>query len=115
MSCLFYSLSRLVNEDPLIIRNKICDYISGNNTLIDGLPTNDIILYDSGLPLHIYVERMRSTSTWGGAIEIMSFVKIYNLKVKVLVLQTNNFIEFNCETEKEIKISWNGSHYDPII
>jgi hypothetical protein len=116
MSCLFNSLSYFVKEDTSIsIRNKICDYLLGNNELIDGMSTSDIILYDSGVPLQIYVQRMRNTSTWGGAIEIMSFVKIFNIKVKVLVLNSNSYIEFHCNTDIEIRISWNGSHYEPII
>jgi hypothetical protein len=108
-------LSKFVSDDAYTIRQKICDYLEGNNPLIDDLPTDKIIEFESHLPLPIYVRRMRNTSTWGGSIEIMSFVKIYNINVNVLVLSTNKFIEFISNSEKLVKISWNGGHYEPLF
>jgi len=77
MSCLFNSLSCFVDEDPRQLRNKICDYLQENNELMDDMDVDTIIRYDSGKSLSEYVNHMRETTTWGGAIEIRAFCNLY--------------------------------------
>ena len=43
MSCLFNSLSYFIQESSNNIRQKICDYIEQNKSLIEGIETKDII------------------------------------------------------------------------
>ena len=68
MSCLFNSLSYFIKENRNDIRQKICDYIEQNKPIMDGLDTKDIINYEGPN----YIQKMRNTSTWGGAIEIQA-------------------------------------------
>ena len=61
MSCLFNSLSHFIQENSFTIRQKICDYLESNHSIIDGLETKFILELDS----KNYINQMRSTSTWG--------------------------------------------------
>lgn len=127
MSCLFNSLSFFVNENSQQLRNKICDYLQENNELMDGINVETIIKYDSGKTLSRYVNDMRRTSTWGGAIEIRAFCNIYKKNVIVTNIRNNrnNKIEFiNNSTKEQLNnvsndtnnyhITWNGGHYEPV-
>ena len=77
MSCLFNSLSRFIPESSADIRQKICDYLEANNKIMDGVETKDILNMDS----NNYIQAMRNTSTWGGAIEIQAACNIWNLSL----------------------------------
>ena len=74
MSCLFNSFSALVGEPPQAIRGRICDWLTTDPVLIDDVSASTVVLVESGKELAPYVSHMRSTSTWGGAIEIRAFV-----------------------------------------
>lgn len=110
MSCLFNSLSRFVDDDPYTIRQKVCDYIASNKVLCDGIDNN--VLCDADKDL--YVDKMRKTSTWGGAIEIKAFCEIYG--VSVAVHNSRGIITFHPETtssRERIDVTWSGGHYEP--
>ena len=69
MSCLFNSLNYFINEGSYEIRQKICDYLQENKPIIDGLETNYVLSLENSSSEQ-YIINMRSTNTWGGAIEI---------------------------------------------
>lgn len=131
MSCLFNSFSsfqNVVNKDnSLAIRQKICDYIATNPILFDDINANTIIEWETNMNLQDYVKNMRSTFTWGGAIEIKCFCEIYNCNVEVvnirseggITLLTRNILfqsskNLDLEPFPLIRISWNGGHYEPL-
>jgi len=118
MSCLFNSLSFFLDDNSHVIRQNICDYLENNKPVIDGLSTDKVLLMSEHG--NNYVNKMRSTSTWGGAIEIQAACNIWNVNIHVINIRDNtdnNTIEFNpvCnKTNKTISITWNGGHYEPV-
>ena len=117
MSCLFISLDYFIKENSYIIRQKICDYLQQNNTIIDGLDTKFILDMEN----INYIQNMRNTSTWGGAIEIQAACNIWKLKIIVNDIRykhsQNNSIEFvpvNNNYDKSITLEWSGGHYEPV-
>jgi hypothetical protein len=119
MSCLFRSLSYFItNVQTEELRNIITDYIEKDPILI--APDGRLSTYLSFDKRNLtdYTREMRKSSTWGGAIEIRAFCELFKIKVFVYVIRDNKFIEFvpsnYTDNSKFIKISWNGSHYEPI-
>lgn len=117
MSCLFNSLSRLTGESAQQIRLKICDYLINDPALYEDLSASLAVSIEKKMELPVYIQKMRSPSTWGGAIEIRAFVNLWQRPVKVWAILQKRWIEFPCQnpTGPECKISWSGGHYEPII
>lgn len=120
MSCLFNSFSYFLNLDNKVIRNMICDYLQENKPIIEGIETHQILKYEKN-NVNKYINDMRLTSTWGGAIEIQVACNIWNMSVIVINIRDKgnpkNIIEFipiNKNIDKTIKITWSGGHYEPI-
>jgi hypothetical protein len=116
MSCLFNSISYFLQEDPQVIRNKICDYLHQGHPIISGLNTQEVLEID-GTPN--YVETMRKTSTWGGAIEIQAACNIWSMSVNVIDVRDAcrkvvNFVPVNNVYSKSITLEWSGGHYEPL-
>jgi hypothetical protein len=118
MSCLFQSLGYfLTDTNPERLRQEICNYLSSNPKLIDNLSIEELASFE-GTNLKNYISDMRQSSTWGGAIEIKAFCDIFNINVNVIILKdkkTVNFLSTNQPSLGTITISWNGSHFEPII
>jgi len=116
MSCLFNSLSAFIPQDPFALRQNICDYLEENKPIIDGMDTRDIL----SLEHPCYIQHMRKSSTWGGAIEIQSACRIWNLQIHVHNQRDKNHqtIEFipgegSDKPERVIELYWTGGHYEP--
>lgn len=117
MSCLFNSLSHFVSEDSFTIRQRICDYLTTNPVLFAEIPANLVIEWETGCNLSDYVARMRSTSTWGGAVEIRCFVNMYKINVEVVNIRDSSgksIIFTNESSPQSLRISWSGGHFEPI-
>lgn len=117
MSCLFHSLAKFVSHNDFRkLRQDICNYLDSNKPLLDELTIKEIAELD-GITKEQYIENMRQDSTWGGAPEIRAFCEIYNVGVKVLVIQSGKLIEFKSTKESTIfvLISWNGNHFEPVL
>ena len=114
MSCLFNSFAALTEDNSGAIRSKICDWLATDPVLGSDIRASDASMIESGLPLDRYVERMRSTNTWGGAIEIRAFVELWKRPVRVWVTRTRRWIEFPYSEGEECKISWSGGHYEAM-
>ena len=118
MSCLFNSLQYFIpSESSFTIRQKICDYLQNNGKIIDGLDTDYILLLEN--PSGKYVENMRNTGTWGGAIEIQVACILWNLRIIVKNYRTCErsnieFVPFSNQYEKTIELEWTGGHYEPV-
>ena len=114
MSCLFQSLSHFLKIDDFTIRQKICDYLESNEEIIEGLDTKTVLDIEDAN----YVRHMRSTTTWGGSIEIKAACNLWNMKVNVYLHNRNNkMIEFlpkNGSYTKIANIIWYGNHYEPF-
>ena len=126
MSCLFNSLSYFVKENSDELRHNICNYLEKNPSLMDGMTTEQVIHYENGQSLKDYINSMRNTSTWGGAIEIKAFCNIYkkNVFVRNIRDSTSKLIEFvdnpntiknkfKCD-ENNYHVTWSGGHYEPV-
>lgn len=114
MSCLFDSISYFLRLNSFETRKKICDYLEENNQLIDGLDTK--LLLDMENPN--YIRNMRSTTTWGGALEIKCACNIWNIRIMVRIRENNKVIEFlptNNRYIGTIDLEWTGNHYEAII
>ena len=114
MSCLFNSFSAVLETKtcPNALRQQVCDFIQAKSeTLLEGI-SSDVLL---GKPLEQYVRQMRSTSTWGGGIEIKAVCELHGVNVRVRCAN-NKEIEF-CPTTVPVKqcvvLNWTGSHYTP--
>ena len=128
MSCLFNSFEAClklysISDSSNTMRQKICDYLLTNPILMDDINAETIISWDSNLSLKDYVQRMRLTSTWGGALEIRCFVNLYDFDVEVVNIRNLNLqnitlkqiIEFvKPNTKGKIRITWSGNHYEPL-
>lgn len=121
MSCLFQSLGYfMLDKDPSRLRNDICNYLESNPKLMDDLTLDQII----GLEFNqlqgdfkSYIEVMRNENTWGGAIEIKAFCEMYSANVEVVILSDGKKVFFQPQTPSNIliRISWNGSHFEPVV
>ena len=116
MSCLFNSMSYFLNEDPQIIRNKICDYLQNDRPIMQDLSTKTILELGG---TKNYIQTMRSPSTWGGAIEIQAACNVWGISVNVIDVRTSNrnvvnFIPINNTSSKTITLEWSGGHYEPL-
>ena len=117
MSCLFNSLSYYTpNTNHQTLRNTIIDYIASNPEFEIGT-AEYAIYHDSGKSLAEYVNYMRNSSSWGGAIEIMAYAKVFKTNVIVRVINTGMKIEFvgDLTTKECIKLRWTGNHYEPDL
>ena len=112
MSCLFNSLSHFEKISSNGLRKQICDYLQTNPVLYDGIRAKKWIKWEKNTNLKNYVNSMRNTSTWGGAIEIRCYVQIY--KKKVVVLHKSKKIKFPIKPcNNKIFLIYTGNHYEP--
>jgi hypothetical protein len=119
MSCLFNSFGALTGEGPQVIRGRICDWLLTDPAIMDDLSASTVVAIESGRSLSDYVARMRSPATWGGAIEIRAFVRLWRRPVRVWAIRGRRWIEFPLDAGSEAagaecRLSWTGGHYTPI-
>ena len=114
MSCLFDSLSYFLKYNSNEIRQIICDYLEGNNPIIDGLDTKFVLDLDDPN----YIENMRKNYQWGGGIEIQAACNIWNIRIIIHNIRSNKrYIEFlpiSKQIYGTVELSWNGYHFEAI-
>lgn len=113
MSCLFNSLGRLLNTPTDTVRQTICDYLAADKPVLDGMETHDLLALEGPQ----YIQRMRQSSTWGGAIEIQAAVRIWNVNVTVQNRRDGTApIEFVTPgtAAGTLTLYWTGGHYEPV-
>ena len=115
MSCLFDSISYFLKINSYQTRQKVCDYLESNNQIIEGLDTK--LVLDIEDPN--YISKMRSTTTWGGGLEIKAACNLWNIKIIVYIDRKHDkkieFIPSNGNYLGAIEIEWQGNHYVPVI
>ncbi len=85
---------------------------------MDGIETSRVLELEQNSASG-YINRMRSTSSWGGAIEIQAACNIWRMCVNVRNDRdrggkTIQFIPVNNHCERTIDIYWTGGHFEPI-
>lgn len=123
MSCLFRSLSYFIKDmDETKLRAMIVQHMKTDPVLFDdSLKLSEILKISQLGELSHYCQQMSLPSTWGGAIEIRVFCDLFHASVHVHVLSSGKIIEFipftapqQCTLLKNLHITWNGSHYEPL-
>ena len=119
MSCLFNSLHYFIHINSNDIRQKICDYLEQNLPIIDGIETSQVLELENNSTASNYINSMRSSSTWGGAIEIQVACNIWKICINVQNFRDSNgktiqFIPINTNYDRSVNLCWTGGHYDPI-
>ena len=134
MSCLFISIGKWTSESPASVRKKICDYLEEHQeTGFDCIPLFQMLdTYEESAAtekkqqiVSTYINNMRKSSTWGGAVEIRAAAEVYQTPITVFSVRgvdhhlfINGGLVFSPSSyPKEtspIKISWNGSHYEAL-
>jgi hypothetical protein len=119
MSCLFRSLGTLLDVDPGFLRQKICDYLATNPSLMEGISAADAVREEEGdspTSLGQYVDRMRRETTWGGAIEIRALCDMTGHVISVAVAP-GQVISFSPSQpprhpRRVLRLCWTGNHYE---
>ena len=114
MSCLFRALAKYhqgIDENEM--RKRIVDYLATDPEFEAG-KTSEIVKHLEIKNMDGYLSNMRRTSTWGGALEIASYSKIFERNVRVRVVSTGKYIDFyHSENSPVTAIYWTGGHYEP--
>ena len=108
-----------MGKDAEVLRHEICDFLGQNPQLIEDVDAQSVIEWESNTTVGNYVQSMRRSSTWGGAIEISAFVRMTGKAVVVVNLRDGREIRFDPPgparaRNPPLKISWNGFHYEPL-
>jgi len=120
MSCLFNSLFPFIpsthRKDITSVhslRLYLCEYLSTDPELLPGLPFHTIVAQ-----VPEYLSRMKQSSTWGGAIEILAFANCFASAIVVYStragLRTQLFVPATRVVHQEACITYNGGHYEPV-
>lgn len=112
MSCLFDALGMAVGVSGAQVRATICDFLEENPIMVDNVRVADL-LDDNETPsdLGAYVQAMRSPETWGSALEIDVFTRIWKRNVLV-TMPDENVVYFTRSSTPPIQLFWNGGHYE---
>jgi hypothetical protein len=118
MSCLFIALGKLTNHPHQFVRHHICNYMQNNlNDLHEGMTIRDWIKWHENTTSEAYIQTMRNTSTWGGAMEIAIATKLYRCDIVVTSPSGKQLAEFiwneNKSARNRLFIYWTGNHYEP--
>lgn len=122
MSCLFVSLGKLVGLTAGHVRTTICDYMERNlESVYQGMPLSDWIKWQQDSTPTQYIKAMRRSETWGGAMEIAMFTRLFKVDVHVYTaspIRRSRLAEFVWDDTRtacvQIHITWNGYHYEPL-
>jgi len=85
---------------------------------MDGIETSIVLELEQNSASN-YINSMRSTATWGGAIEIQVACNIWKICVNVRNDRDRSekkiqFIPITNQYDRTIDIYWTGGHYEPI-
>ena len=112
MSCLFHSLGHFEGMSPPSMRARLCEVLAADPVLGVEQRASEWVKQLEGQDLPQYVERMRRSSEWGGAIEIMAYCREFGRSVNVHHGRGKP-IEF-VGGEPARNVHWTGGHYTPM-
>ena len=83
-SCLFHSLGYFLKCSHQQLRTLVATFIEGNpDANIAGSPLRKWVLWDSGIDVRSYANRMRTAGSWGGALEMAIIAEVKKVAVHV--------------------------------
>ena len=117
---MFISIGKLVGRSSHTVRNDICDYMASHlDTVHQSLTIADWIKWQEHTPEpSLYIQRMRQSSTWGGAMELAVATKTYGTDIIVVNGMGKRVAEFKwrdeCTARVTLVLQWTGAHYEPV-
>lgn len=120
MSCLFISLGRLLAQPHKTVRQTLCDHMERHlDTPFQGMAMRDWIRWQLDAPSpEAYIRTMRSTSVWGGAMELMVATQVYVTDILVVDRAGERVAEFvwrdGFTARRKMVLMWTGNHYEPV-
>ena len=115
MSCLFRSLAaHHEGMNTQRMRHHICSFMQTNPKIVDDTRVYDWIDW-GGAEVKSYINAMRKSNTWGGAMEIRSYCVLFRRSVHVHVVSNGRVVEFPLLKNSPVtKLLWLGNHFEPI-
>jgi hypothetical protein len=124
MSCLFNSLGHLLGQSGTTVRKRLVDYTSTHlDDQHQGMTIREWIAWQgNGNNEHDnisrYLQTMRSSSTWGGAMELAMATRCYCVDILVVNERRKVVAEFlwreQCTARVRLILEWTGVHYEPL-
>ena len=116
MSCLFDSLAVFTPYDPYQLRQLLCDELHSDPLLDNGIHVSEYVKHEADVRLDDYVHTMRDRSTWGGALEVAVFARMFGRVVRVHVHSTGRSIEIGDSTGTGaiINLLWTSIHFSRL-
>ena len=120
MSCLFISLGKLLQQPHTTVRNTLCNYMQHHlDQPFQGMPIREWIRWQQQAPSpEAYIRAMRSTSEWGGAMELSMATQCYATDIRVVDTRGRTVAEFvwreHCTARRKMVLWWTGNHYEPV-
>jgi ubiquitin thioesterase OTU1 len=111
-SCLFHSISFLMNEGKFDrsnasqLRAKAAEIIKSNT-----ITFSDAVL---GVPQREYIEKLLNSMSWGGGIELAAFAIHFGVQFHVVDVVSCHINSFGEKGTKKAYLIFDGSHYDPL-
>ena len=119
---MFIAIGRLLHLPHPVVRSTICDYMRTHlDTEHQGASFRDWIRWQTSPPQtpHVYIERMRQPTSWGGAMELAAATKCYHCDIVVVDGGRSRAVvaEFvwreECTARRRLVLQWTGAHYEP--
>lgn len=137
MSCLFDSISFFTkNCSSQQMREMVTEYLQSDPPYLDSMKFSEVFSMFSKEDVHFtsniteYSHRMKSSQTWGGAIEIQAICNLFNISIQVHVLHnpsssqkpivfipSSPVLPSSIDPEEPLhilSITWNGGHFEPV-
>ena len=120
MSCLFQSIGKLIHKSHQTVRKEICDYMQSHlEDEHQGMRLRDWIHWQLHSPNpHQYIQKMRKTTEWGGAMELAIATKLYKADIIVIDGMGKQVAEFllkeQCTARTRYIVQWTGVHYEGV-
>lgn len=121
MSCLFISIGRLLGTPHATIRQNICDYMQDHmdRPHQGGISLREWIGWQNqSSSAESYIEAMRSSHEWGGAMELSVATQCYHCDIVVVDLTGKQVAEFvwrdRFTSRCRLVLVWTGNHYEPV-
>lgn len=136
MSCLFDSVSSFTkNCSSSDLRSIVVHYLQSDPVYWDTMRFGEVFPFFPPEDVHgcsnvnEYVERMKYSHTWGGAIEIQAMCNLFQISIRVHVLNHHRgrpsspppitFVPAAASAASSppqvvLDVLWTGNHFDPL-
>jgi hypothetical protein len=129
MSCLFESLAELLNERPDLHRRKlralvpltaaslraaVCAELDTGEIRVHDVPLAEWGAMEGGVDARAYTSAMRSSSTWGGGVEIAALSAMLGAPILVRGAARVTFGREFRGSVAPLRVLYTGSHYTAV-